>query len=114
MRHLCLFLLLLLLPTRGFCANTHSTPDPSAEQRAWFGDALAPYVVSGCLPSVPSSSLTLAAFACQGYVHDTSGELIYVDQPAHAVGPLSGGDGTYWLALHRDFSSAVSGWTRQA
>lgn len=92
--------------------NNHGGSDAQEEQRAWWLDALAPYVVSGCLPAVPSSSLTLDAFACNAYVQGT-GQLIYITQSSKALGPLSGGNGTYWLALSRDVSSVVSGWTRQ-
>jgi hypothetical protein len=42
-----------------------------------------------------------------------AGDLVYVDQPSKAIGPLNGGDGLYWLAIHKDISTAVSGWTRQ-
>ena len=93
-------------------ANTHGIPDSLRELQSTLGDALSGYLVSGCAPALPGT-LTFAAFACTGYVVDT-GQLIYVTQGAAAVGPLSGGDGTYWLAIHRDQSSTVTSWTRQA
>jgi hypothetical protein len=95
--------------------GTHRLPDQSRQRQSWAGDLHSAYTVSGCLPTVPAASLSLGAFACEGYVKDTTtGELHYVAQASAAVGPLSGGNGTYWLALHRDLSTAVSGWTRQA
>lgn len=93
-------------------ANTHNNP-AVAEYFPMFNDALAPYLFTGGAPAVPSASLTLAAFATSGYVTDT-GILCYVAQAAAAVGPLSDGDGVYWLALHRNTSSPVTTWTRQA
>lgn len=94
---------------------SHSVPNEQRQRQLWFGDALSAYAVAGCLPAVPSSSLTFAAFACEGYVQDTTTrELLYVTQPAHTLGPLSNSAGTYWLALHRDTTTAVGGWTRIA
>jgi len=93
---------------------THALPDQTRQRQQWAGDSQQPYLVSGCTPSVPGA-LTLGAFACEGYVRDaTTSELLYVNQAAAAVGPLNGGNGTYWLALHRDTSSSVASWTRQA
>src|ERR1044071_3128026 len=70
--------------------NTHGRADDVLrELHASLGDALRPFVASGCLPTVPSSSLTLGAFACKGWVRGASQELVYVDQGAAAVGPLS-------------------------
>jgi hypothetical protein len=115
MRRLCLALLLaVLFPLTARAANTHGGADEASERAAWFGALAGPYVASGCLWTVPVSSLTLGAQACSAYVRGASGELVYVTQTAQAVGPLSGGDGTYWVALARDLSSPVSGWTRQA
>ncbi|MGI9298607.1 MAG: glycosyl hydrolase family 28-related protein, partial [Gammaproteobacteria bacterium] len=91
-------------------ANTHSLGSEARERGAWWSDAINGYVVSGCEPTT-SASTTVTAFACEGYLED-SGEIIYTIQPSSVVGPLSGGDGTYWLALHRERVSAVSGWTR--
>jgi Repeat of unknown function (DUF5907) len=78
--------------------------------------ALAPYMTTGCLPTVPASGLTLSTFLCRGYLRDTStpARLLLVEQGLQGVGPLTGGDGVYWLAFHFDPSTAVSGWTRQS
>lgn len=97
-----------------YAVNTHGTPDVAKEQQAWFGDGFNQYVVSGCAPAVPSSSLTIQGLVCKGYVRGSSGDLVYVSQPSSGVGPLNSGDGTYWLALHRDTTTVVGGWVRQA
>jgi len=114
----CRVILVILLSPLGVApgqaAETHGLPDPVQEMGAWFSESLAPFIQSGCLPSVPASSLTLAAFACQGYVRSTGQVLLYVKQTAQAVGPLNGGNGTYWLAVHQDKTTVVSSWTRQA
>ena len=104
--------LLVFLPSAAFSANDHG--QPNLESALWFGESQAPYIVAGCAPAVPGASLTFAAFPCQAYVQGSAGELVYVTQPSRSVGPLNGGNGTYWLAAHRDLSSTVSGWTRQA
>lgn len=70
-------------------------------------------MTQGCLPSVPTSSTTLAAFACEGIVY-ADGHAIPVSQPSASVGSLTGGDGAYWLVLHPDRTSTVSGWNRQS
>ena len=75
---------------------------------------VAPFVRSGCLPTVPApASLTLDAFGCTAFVVSPEGDGRMVTQAAVAVGPLNNGDGTYWLALHWTTSGTVSGWTRQ-
>jgi hypothetical protein len=94
--------------------NTHGTADETQERQAWFNDALRPYVHSGGLPTVPSSSLTLGTFATTAYVLGASDGLVYVRQAAAAVGPLNAGNGEYFVAIHRNTSSSVSSWTRQA
>lgn len=114
----CLLLTLffqIVLPLSAWATkNTHGTPDTQREMQEWWGDMGVPGIVSGCAPAVPSSSLTLAAFACKGYVRSTDQGLIYVEQDAvSAVGPLNSGNGSYWLALHRDSTTTVGGWTRQ-
>lgn len=93
-------------------SNTHGIPDMAKEVQALCGDLLPPVILSTTWPTVPAASLTLAAFATKGYVRDGT-DLIYVEQAAAAV-TLSGGDGAYWLALHRNTTTAVSSWTRQA
>jgi len=109
---LCLGFLLAWVPA--WAGNTHSRPDTQGELQSWWGDLTTPTILpQHCAPVVPSSSLTLAAFACQGYVRGSAGDLVYATQTAHTLGPLTGGDGTYWLALHRDVSTVVANWTRQ-
>lgn len=113
-RLLVLSLLLLLIPGLALGANTHGTSSVDAEMRATLGDMFMPHLVPGaCLPSVPGSGLTFSAFACKGYVRGSTADLVYVTQASKAIGPLNAGNGTYWLAIHRDTSSTVSGWTRQ-
>lgn len=106
-------LLTLLAAPSVYAANTHGDPNVAKEMQAWFGDTTSPAVVSGCVPAVPGASLTLAAFACEASARDSTGGLIYMNQASAAVGPLSGGNGTYWLLMHQDTTSAVAGWTRQ-
>jgi hypothetical protein len=80
--------------------------------RDWSTDGMTSFLSAGCLPTT-SGSTTLSAFGCSGQI--TSGGQWYpVEQAAASVGPLTGGDGLYWLAIHRDTTTAVSGWTRQA
>lgn len=109
---LCFSLLSLCFATYTHADNTHRLQSQQREMQAFFGDSLVGFIASGCQPTVPASSLTFAAFACQGYVQDGS-ELILANQDSNALGPLSAGDGTYFLAIHRDISGSVSGWTRQ-
>lgn len=106
-------LLLLLWATSGYAANETAT-DPVQLLRQRLGTIMpGSYMVSGCLPAVPASSTTLAAFACEGVVYANAASVPVV-QTAAAVGALTGGDGTYWLVLHPDRTSTVSGWTRQS
>jgi hypothetical protein len=108
-----LILCCVVAPALGWAANTHPGMGSAArEQAAWFGDLLGPYIVSGCIPAT-SGTTTTAALECKAYVRATTGELVYVHQAGHAVGPLDGGDGTYWLAIHRDTGTAVPAWTRE-
>jgi hypothetical protein len=94
-------------------ADVHALPSETRQRQVWAGDLLSPYIVSGGLPSVPGGSLSFAAFACTGYVEGSDREFRYVSQDSHAVGPLNGGNGTYWLVLHADTSTVVTNWTRQ-
>jgi hypothetical protein len=110
MRLFLLFVLLLLMPGVAQAANTHG--NPNTEQQMYWADATRPYVVRGCLPVVPASGVAFAAFACDAYVLGTSGELLYVTQPAAAL-TLPNVAGTHWLGVCRDQTSVVSGWTRQ-
>lgn len=68
------------------------------------------FVLSDCVPSVPVSSLTFAAFACNAFV-SASNLLMPVRQAAAAV-TLANTDGVHWIAACRDTDSPVSGWTR--
>ena len=107
-----LWLILLLLAVPAWAGNTHGRPSVEGEIGAWFGDSLGAVVVPGtCAPSLPSSSLTLAAFACKALVRSATGDLVYVDQAALAL-TLPSTSGTYWLMVFRDTSSPVTGWIR--
>ncbi len=73
-------------------------------------------VSAGCLPVVPGGSLTLAAFACDGFVvHGNSRWPVHQSAAAVTV-PNSP---TVWLAMHRHPSQTVAGcvagnWVRTA
>ncbi len=112
-RFALLLIVFLTLSTSSFSDNSHGTGNPQQELGFWFGQALSPYIASGCLPTVPVSSLTFGAFACAGYVQGSSGELVYATQTAATV-TLSNTAGTHWIALTRDVSGTFSGWTRRA
>jgi len=92
--------------------NTHAVADFAYELQATCEDLLPACIVSTTWPTVPVSSMTLAAFGTLGYVRDGHA-LVYVEQPSITV-PLSGSDGTYWLGMTRDVSTAYAGWTRRA
>src|SRR5262245_43208328 len=98
---LMLCLMLLAGAVSAKTSNTHGGSSPYDENKARDGDMWPPFIVSGCNPSVPSSSLTFGSFACKGYVSNGDEGLVYVDQDARAVGPLNLGNGTYWLAIHK-------------
>lgn len=93
-------------------STSHDSRSTGAEQQAWWGEAFAAFIATGGEPVVPSSSTTLDAFATAGYTIE-SGKMAYVSQASHVVGPLISGNGTYWLALHKDLTGVVFGWTRQ-
>jgi hypothetical protein len=96
--------------------NTHGHPDRALEVQAICGDLLPVSILSSPGAAVPvPPSLTFAPFGTYGYVYAGTSPvlLVYVEQPAHSV-TLSGTDGTYWLALHRDTQTAVAGWSREA
>ena len=81
--------------------------------RDWAVDGMSSFVVSGCVPTVPSpGALTFAAFACRGNIV-SNGLFAHVNESA-VVGPLNAGNGSYWLAVHRDRTTAIASWTRQA
>jgi hypothetical protein len=95
-------------------ANTHVQPDLMAELTAIHADLLAPAILATTLAVPVPGSMVLPAFTTQGYVRNgTPARLTYVNQPAATV-TLAGGDGAYWLALHADTSTVLSGWTRRA
>lgn len=106
-----LFLLpLLLFCSSSWATNTHGLGSNVREQMARDGEAHGAYVSSGCLPVVPSSSLTIASFPCKAYVKDTStNELIYVSETAAITVPDSA---TICIGITKDTATAVSGWTR--
>jgi hypothetical protein len=107
-----LLLLVLVAPVWADPA-THGLPNMQRQLQVWMGDHSGAHVRSGCLPTVPSSSLSVAPLACEAYAMDpTTGELLYIAQPAEAV-TLSSTAGEHWLAVHRDTSTVVSGWTRE-
>jgi len=112
-RVLSLMLALLLLAGRVYGENTHGTPTEADERGAWFSDVAQPFMHSGCLPVVPGASLTMAAFACTGYVQGSVGALTYVSQAAATV-TLTNVSGVHWLALHKDTTTTVASWTRRA
>ena len=111
-----LLIILLIYPGLSMAGNTFSTGNVMTEFQQHFGAGRSPFVVSDCTPAVPSSSLTIDAFACTVIVEDgsTPPRQIPAIQVAKAVGPLNSGDGTYWLATHQSTGTTVSGWTRQA
>ncbi len=89
-------------------AGTVSFAYTSLGSEERFSTYLSGYVLSGCLPA-PSASTTAAAFACTSVSKDGRQST----QDAAAV-TFSGGDGTYWLAAHKDTTTSISSWTRQS
>lgn len=114
-RWLRILVLCLLIPTLGYAdPASHANPNMQRQLQQWFGDYSTSWVQAGCLPTVPSASLILAAFACEAYSKDgTTGELWYIAQPAVSV-TMAATAGVSWLAIHRDTTSTVSSWTRVA
>lgn len=104
---------LLLWGGTSHAANTHGRPDAQGELQSWFG-AFSPHVEDNtCQPAVPTTSLTFAAFACNAYVKGALADLVYVRQAAATV-TLANVNGVHWLAVCRDTSSTVAGWTRRS
>ena len=93
--------------------SASGTPiDDSDLQRGWK-DFSGPWIVTSGL-GYTGSTLTTDSFATKAYVPNAAGdELVYVEQVAATVGPVSGGDGNYWFAIHEDTTSSVAGWTRE-
>jgi hypothetical protein len=112
---LSLVLGLLLTSASQAANNLGSLRVPEVIQE-YLGTLVGAYVVEGCLPPVPTTSLTLAATACTAMVRTGTAppRLVPVVQTATALGPLVSGDGAYWIAVHVDTSTAVAGWTRTA
>ncbi len=95
-------------------SNVHALViNPSRELGASFGDIESSCIISGGIP-VASGTTTVGTHATIGYIEHTDGSMIYVSQVSSTIGPLSDGDGTYWLALHTDLYSTVGSWTRQS
>jgi hypothetical protein len=91
--------------------NSHGFADMTAEVQAICWDLL-PQAIGDCTLAVPvPPSLTLSAFRTGGYVRQAQ-RLVYTHQSEHSIA-LSGSNGTYWLALHVDTWTPVTGWTRQ-
>lgn len=113
MRRALIWLLLLGLPWLAWAGNSFNEPSATQEVQRYLGAALSPYVASGCLPTVPSSSLTFGAFACTAFLEDTQTppRLLPAVQAAQAV-TLANTNGQHWLAVCRDTTTTVSGWTR--
>jgi len=95
--------------------NTHSIPDTYYENQAVWGDLGPQVIVAHTGLTVPASSLTLAAVSASGYVLATGppARLVYVSQSAVSV-TLSATNGNWWLAVHADLHTPVSGWTRRS
>jgi hypothetical protein len=115
MQVLCSLLSLSVLCGVGLVSVGHAAnetdQDPVQMMRHRLGDMTMGFVVAGCAPQAGSGA-TLAAFACTANVKDGAYSIPVV-QDAASVGPLTAGDGTYWLAVYKDRTSPVSGWTRQ-
>lgn len=108
-----LALLAVLWPLWAWAGNSLS-PSDIEQWRLYDGRLHTPSIDSGCLPSVPASSMTFGAFACVGFVKDSNAALIAVSQSAIAFTLPSSGAGTYWLMLYQNTSSDPSGWSRSA
>lgn len=115
MRFLLTLIVMLSLCVAASAGNSFNEPSLQSEVQRYLGAAISPYATSGCLPTVPVASLTFGAFACTAFVEDTQTppRLIPVVQSSSAVA-LSDVNGAHWLAVCRDTTSAVSGWTRTA
>jgi len=94
-------------------ANTHSVSSEAGERELWWGEQSGMHTVAGCTPAVPTTSLVIAAFACQGYVITTTArEKKFVTQAAAAI--TIADTPVTWVALHKDTFTSVPGWTRVA
>jgi len=94
-------------------SNTHNFPDTSYELNAIHADLLAPAVLASTWAVPAPPSMTFAPFDVYCYVNAGSpARLTYVYQSPVSLA-LTGGDGLYFLAVHADTSTVVSGWTRR-
>lgn len=103
-----IFLQFLAAPV--WSQSDHGKPDSTAEQRAIHFDLHQSATTQNCAPVVPVTSLTLAAFACDGYVPDGD-ERMFSRQLAAPV-TLPTGDATHYLGLGNDTFSSFVGWTQ--
>jgi hypothetical protein len=94
-------------------ANTHVQPDHAAEINAIHADLLTPAALASNWAVPVPPSMTLAPFDTYAYVSAGSpARLTYVYQAPVSLA-LTGGDGLYWIAIHYDTFTPVSGWTRR-
>jgi hypothetical protein len=109
-------LFLASVPRLCTAGDSFGEPTSAQEISRYLGATLGPFAYSGCVPTVPTASLTLDPFACTAFVTDEllPPHYILILQSAVAVGPLSGGDGIYWLAACQDTYTTIAGWTRQS
>jgi hypothetical protein len=101
-------------PPSAYSTNDHGLPGADQEQRARDQDAHGAYIASGCSFVVPSSSLTLAAQACDTYTGEGPAgqkELVFARQAAVAL-TLTAVDGTHWIAMDTSTFATRTGWTR--
>jgi hypothetical protein len=68
-----LFCLMVFMVSQAHATTNFGAPSTLQEVQQHFGaGGHGPFIVSGCAPTVPASSLTIAAFACTAVVHDAS------------------------------------------
>jgi hypothetical protein len=107
-----LLILLLIMVSPAWAVTTFGQSTVLGEVRRQIGTEQGPFVRSGCLPVVPSSSLTLDAFACTAVVKDADNANVPVIQSA--VSLVLPNSATVWIALDvNDIGVAPSGWTRE-
>lgn len=112
---LCVLVILCVVSV-GHAGNSFNESGPIQEVSRYLGATLGAFVYADCIPAVPSASLTLDALACTAFVADDllPPHYIPVLQQAIPIGPLNGGDGTYWLGVCQDSYTAIPSWTRQS
>lgn len=85
------------------------------ELRQHFGASHLSFVVSGGMPVVPSSSLTIDAFACTAIVGDSSTPPSQIPVVQSAVSITVPNSATVWIAIvTSDLGAAPAGWTRES